>query len=47
MHGARHEVLALRDTCRHALDEARQYAFGLEERALAVHDKARLVHWLD
>ncbi|MFF6835913.1 hypothetical protein ACFY84_29375 [Streptomyces sp. NPDC012438] len=28
-------------------DEARQYALGLEERALAVHDKARLVHWLD
>ncbi|HWU06802.1 MAG TPA: hypothetical protein VN520_10540 [Streptomyces sp.] len=31
----------------HGSDEARQYAFGLEERALAVHDAARLVHWLD
>ncbi|WP_055571297.1 hypothetical protein [Streptomyces prasinopilosus] len=28
-------------------NEARQYALGLEERALAVHDRARLVHWLD
>jgi hypothetical protein len=28
-------------------DAARQYTLGLEARALAVHDKARLVHWLD
>ncbi|MBT2445352.1 hypothetical protein J7E93_35795 [Streptomyces sp. ISL-36] len=28
-------------------DAARQYSLGLEERALAVHSKARLVHWLD
>ncbi|MEU9880887.1 hypothetical protein [Streptomyces phaeochromogenes] len=28
-------------------DEARQYALGLEKRALSVHTKARLVHWLD
>ncbi|GHE72253.1 MULTISPECIES: hypothetical protein [Streptomyces] len=31
----------------HGDDAARQYALGLEERALAVHDIARLVHWLD
>ncbi|SCE61079.1 hypothetical protein GA0115253_109028 [Streptomyces sp. Termitarium-T10T-6] len=31
----------------HGSDEARQYAFGLEKHALAVHDAARLVHWLD
>jgi hypothetical protein len=28
-------------------DTAKQYALGLEERALAVHNTARLVHWLD
>ncbi|MDT0405307.1 hypothetical protein [Streptomyces edwardsiae] len=27
-------------------DTAKQYALGLEERALAVHNTARLVHWL-
>lgn len=31
----------------HGDDAARQYALGLEERALAVHDIARRVHWLD
>ncbi|WP_328674931.1 hypothetical protein [Streptomyces sp. NBC_00343] len=31
----------------HGSDDAQQYAHGLEERALAVHDTARLVHWLD
>lgn len=31
----------------HGDDAARQYALGLEERALTVHDTARLVHWLD
>ncbi|WP_327591537.1 hypothetical protein [Streptomyces chartreusis] len=28
-------------------DAAKRYALGLEERALAVHARARLVHWLD
>ncbi|MFC5919143.1 hypothetical protein, partial [Streptomyces pulveraceus] len=28
-------------------EEAHQYALGLEQRAMAVHSTARLVHWLD
>lgn len=28
-------------------NEAQQYALGLEERAMKVHNTARLVHWLD